>query len=186
MKHAPLALASLTLALAPTPTLNATPAPDVLMEGTRAVKHEIVIEDSPLFAQFDWYVANSTGLGAAPARVHAGEPFSFSSKYESKLYALEPGVPCPARIADLNATARAIADFPVRELHSVSLGSPVESLTTRLRFERGEDAVARLVVVDDEYVLDRATVAIVAAGLAVGVVGLAVLARRTARTKAAA
>ena len=159
-------------------------APDVLMPGTRSVRHELVIEDSPLFAQYDIYVCPVVGFGSS-ARIEPGAPFRFSSKYGSRIWALAPGAEAPRRREEFAAVALASGDIPVGEVHAVPVTSPLTAVTTLLRIDGVENGVLRLAVVDEDTEYNVLGLAAAAAGVVLGIGGLVLIARRRRRAGAA-
>jgi hypothetical protein len=162
----------------------ALPVPDVLMPGFRRVEHVLVVEASPHFDRLDFYAAPSQGF-SGHARIAPGEPFSFSSKYGTRIHALAKGAAFPEvraapseQRAALAAVAVASGDIPVQQVASVPLLSPIEHVRTDLRIVAVEDGAIRLEVVAEHEDWDPYVTTIVALCLAAGVAGLYVLARR--------
>jgi hypothetical protein len=120
---------------------------DLLQPGHREVVHELVMEPSPHFESFDIVAFPVRGFGGH-TRVLADQPFEFSSKYGTRIYALQPGAEVPDDREALHALAQASGDLPVSEVSSVALTSPVESVLTRLRIESIADGALRLQVVE--------------------------------------
>jgi hypothetical protein len=118
--------------------LAAALPPDVILPGERAVRHELVLEDGPLFSQYRFVASPSAGLGGV-AQIMPGQPFSFSSKYGTKIWALPLDVPLPKDAPGRGEGARgwptgAIEGrIPIAEVRSVPLASRVHRLITTLR-----------------------------------------------------
>lgn len=158
-------------------------APDVLPPGYRPVAHELVLEASPHFAEHDFFAAPTAGFGGC-TRVVPGEPFRFSSKYGTRLYALAKGATCPegyrpsAGTAAAAEVALASGDIPVQETGSVRAISPVEHVRTTLRIASVADGAIRLEVVDERTDWDPAVAWAVGLAFAFGAGGILVLVRR--------
>jgi hypothetical protein len=121
-----------TLALLGLAVIGASPLrADVIPPGHKPVEHVVVISEA---------LANGEVLAAAPTRgfhgiqtVVPGEPFSFSSKYGTRLYALPADQPVPGDVAAVRAAALASSDIPVSEVTSVPLADPLARVVTTLR-----------------------------------------------------
>lgn len=166
--------------------------PDLLMPGHRLIEHQLVIADSPHFAEHDFYAAPVLGF-AGHARVLPGQPFAFSSKYGTRIHALAKGAEFPEvraappeQRAALAAVELASGDIPVQEVHSVPALSPVERVRTDLRIVSVADGSIRLEVVREHEDWDASVTAVAGLCLAGGIAGLWWLARRRARARAAA
>lgn len=158
---------------------------DVLMEGTRPVRHELVLEPSPHFEQHDFVAAPVRGFGGL-TRIQPGVPFTFSSKYGTRIFAVEPGAECPEGYdvpegPEVARIARASGAIPLAQVASVPVGSTLESLTTRLRIASIADGVLELVVVETERERDRGLIAWYVLLPTVGLLGLGWLVRRKRR-----
>jgi len=115
------------------PALVCLPAQaDVLMPGTRSVRHELVVESSPALQGVTLVATPLHGFRAGDPIV-PGQPFPFSTKYGTRLYAFAPGVAIPQDREALEASALASTDLPVIEETAVPLVSPVTRVLTRLR-----------------------------------------------------
>lgn len=123
-------------------------APDMLLPGHTATKHELVLT---------WDDAVRERFVASPGRrLHGsrlltrGEPFPFSSKYGTRIYA----VPADAVLPDAKATLREStwpsAAIPVREVASVRNGYPVTRVLTTLRVAAVRDDGLELEVIDEQ------------------------------------
>lgn len=159
------------------------PPPDVLPDGWRPVPHELVIEDSPHFARHDFHAAPTRGF-AGSTRIAPGVPFSFSSKYGTRVYALPRGAAFPERLGDDLSIALASGDIPVTERGSVPVTAPTQGVLTHLRIAEISDGVIRLEVVAWRIDRDPRLIGIVGAGAALGLAGLALLVRRRRRRAA--
>jgi hypothetical protein len=174
------------IALLCLPLLAAAPAAaDVLAPGTRPVRHELVLEHSPHFSEHDFVAAPVRGFGGC-TRIVPGVPFTFSSKYGTRIFAIEPGADCPEEHEGpegpaVQRIARASGEIPVTEVSSVPVTSTVQGLTTRLVIAKISDGVIRLEVVERETARNRSLVAWLALTFGIGLVGMAWMARRTRR-----
>lgn len=157
--------------------------------GHKDVRHELVL-DWPI--DRDWrFVASPThGFHGAHA-VQRGQPFAFSSKYGTRIYALPADAPLPAareRIADV---AWPQTGIPVAEVRSVPSGHPLARVVTTLRVVGVDAGTIRLERVGEVRYdaagrelgdLDWLPLAVLAAGGACWLFGLA----RHSRTAATA
>lgn len=164
---------------------NPAPPPDVLPVGSKGVRHELVLERSPHFSEHDFFAAPVRGFGGC-VRIVPGEPFTFSSKYRTRIYALALGSTCPDTFEpgqgpSVAALALASGDIPVAEVNSVHLASPTRGLTTRLRIAAVSDSGIQLEVLETLVERDMPVIALVGTGLVIGVLGLVVLGRRRRR-----
>ncbi len=180
--------ARIRLAFMASIALAAPAAADVLLPGTRPVRHELVLEPSPHFAEHDFVAAPVRGFGGF-TRIEPGVPFTFSSKYGTRLYAIEPGAECPEGYDPphgpaLARIARASGPIPLAQVASVPLSSTLESLTTRLRIRSIADGVLELEVVDTERERDRGLIAWYVLLPIAGLLGLGWLVRRRPRKAA--
>ncbi len=161
----------------------APPEPDVVLPGFRPVAHELVLEASPHFAEFDFFAAPTAGFGGC-TRIVPGEPFQFSSKYRTRIYALPKGATCPEGYRPASGTtaaaevALASGDIPVQDTGSVPAISPVEHVSTTLRIASVADGAIRLEVVDEDVDWDPRVAWVVGLAFAVGAGGILVLVRR--------
>ncbi len=158
---------------------------DVIPAGHKPVEHVLVLSEA---------LANGEILLAAPMRgfhgvqtVVPGEPFSFSSKYGTRLYALPAGAAIPDDLEALRAAAIAAADIPVTQVTSVSLLDPLASIVTTLRVTRTPEGGLSVQVLDEERVqIVREHLLSILVGLGavecVGLVGIVWLVRRRARS----
>lgn len=125
----------------------ASPRPDILPPGQRAVQHELVVEAADGAALPALLAFPTQGFGQA-MRVMPMEPFGFSSKYGTRLYVLEPGEALPRKVDALWAERHRSAAIPVREITGVAMGSPVTRVRTTLRASATADGRLQLAVRD--------------------------------------
>ena len=111
--------------------LAATTAPDILPPGHKDVRHELVLEWGDDCAQHV-FVASPTAGFHGHHEIRRGEPFTFSSKYGTRIYAapVDAHLPPRERVQD---TAWPSADVPVREVRSIASGHPLARVETTLR-----------------------------------------------------
>jgi hypothetical protein len=157
---------------------------DVLLPGTRPVSHQLVIEPSELWAGRRIVAFPVRGFGGAHL-VEPGRPFDFSSKYGTRLYVAVESEPVPESVDRDWAAGRLAAEIPVREIASVPLTSPLESLVTTLRILRLDGAHFELAVVDQTEQYDPSLVAVLCALALLAASGLVYAIRRRRRTAAA-
>lgn len=174
-----------TLALLGFAVIGALPLrADVIPTGHKPVEHLLVLSEA---------LANGEVLAAAPTRgfhgvqtVVPGAPFSFSSKYGTRLYALPAGAAMPDDLEALRAAAIASADIPVTQVTSVSLLDPLTSIVTTLRVTLTPEGGLSIQVLDEERILvvhERLLSILAVLGVVgcVGLVGIVLLARKRAR-----
>lgn len=122
-----------TVCLAP-----AMAAADLVPPGHKNVRHELVFEDSELFARHRIVAAPIAGFKGV-ARVEPGVPFSFSTKYGTRLYVLPEDV-TEVEAFDRDAFAEWIHCLPPRsEMRTVVMTSPVARAETVLRLVSVDD-----------------------------------------------
>lgn len=117
-----------------------TPVPDVIAPGRHGVKHEMVVEPSEALGGGTLVCWVASGIGGPDSTVVPGEPFRFSSKYDSRLYLLPEGVD-PSEVT--RPTASAPLDYPSAppprgEIHDLPNANPVHAALTTIRL-RGVD-----------------------------------------------
>ena len=122
-------------------------------------------------------------------RIVPGVPFSFSSKYGTRLYAIEPGAECPEGYEppDGPAVARiahASGEIPLAQVASVPLTSTLAGLTTHLRIGSIDAGRIELVIVDTVTERESGTALWLALVPAVGLFGLLWLRLRKRRKEA--
>lgn len=105
--------------------------PDLLLPGHTTVRHELALT---------WDDSVTTRFVASPGhRMHGhrlltrGEPFPFSSKYGTRLYAVPADAEWPDAKVSLRDSPWPSAAIPVRELAAVRSGHPVARVLTTLR-----------------------------------------------------
>jgi hypothetical protein len=172
------------------------PVPDVLPDGHRSLTHELELEASPHFAEFELYAWPVAGFGGE-THIVPGEAFRFSSKYGTRIFAFDKGAqfsaaaidwivddPSPAALAEHGV--RAVGAVPVQEQGSAPIGSPVQRVLTRLRVVSVADGEVRLEVVEELVQRDPIALVALAGALSAGVVGLGLLIRARRRAGAVA
>jgi len=166
----------LTLALA------AALAPDLIAPGHKPIQHQLVLEASAHFEQHRFFAEPMRGFHGFH-EIRPGEPFDFSSKYSTRIFALPRDVTLEAG-AKVAPLAVASGDIPVSETSSVVLTSPVERVETRLKFVRVENGVLELAVVSSDEQYSGAMLAAIGGGIALCATGLVLFARRRQRSAA--
>ena len=164
----------LFLVLAP---VTAAPARDVILPGNRNFKHQLVIEDGELFRTHQFVAAPVRGFRGVHLVV-PGEPFSFSSKYGTRIYAVPIGETIPAELDEAWKAAHVAAEIPVAEVASVPLTSPIDSLVTRLEIAELFGAKLQLAVVSEERTWSSTALWVLGASAVLGLGGLALVVRR--------
>ncbi|MFT4649494.1 MAG: hypothetical protein ACI9X4_002734 [Glaciecola sp.] len=114
-----------------------SPLPDITSPGFKKVSHQVAIENPK---DFDgWQVVVATLLGPSHITVaEPGVPFSYSSKYGTRIYALPSGTEVPTSPEGIRVSRVAFEGFlqaspPVSSPSQVSVLSPVTSVLTTIR-----------------------------------------------------
>jgi hypothetical protein len=173
------ALSSVLFALFPC----ALPArADIVLPGTEPVSHRLVIERSEAWDGAQRIVAAPVrGFGGTHV-VEPGVPFSFSTKYGTRLYVVPPSEELPERIDESWSASHLSAAIPVSEVSSAPLASPLESLTTTLTVRALDRDRFELAVVAERSERDPWLLTGLATAFAAGVLGLVLIRRRRSRT----
>ena len=118
-------------------------SPDLILPGHHGVTHELVVETAPDVEDWRLFAAPTAGFGGLHEVVD-GEPFSFSSKYGTRFYAIPDGEQVPEFLApfdrdeepELGARWDAFpsCEPPVSEVRSVPEDDPVQHILTSLRW----------------------------------------------------
>ncbi|MCR9245031.1 MAG: hypothetical protein NXI31_08355 [bacterium] len=120
--------AMLTLLPPPAPT----PIPDVLLPGHKPVQHELVLEWNTAELEHRFVAFPVRGFHGHTV-IEPGQPFSFSSKYGTAIYALPSGAAVPSDRTGFENANWAGTGVPVGEVGSVPIGNPLTRLETVLR-----------------------------------------------------
>ena len=112
--------------------LAATTAPDILPPGHKDVRHELILEWGDDNAQHR-FVASPTAGFHGHVEIRRGEPFTFSSKYGTRIYAAPAGAQLPPAGQRMQEVTWPSADVPVREVQSIASGHPLARVETKLR-----------------------------------------------------
>lgn len=110
-----------------------TPAamPDLMPPGRKQVRHELVLDWGAVPREQRFVASPIRGFHGS-CEIHPGEPFPFSSKYGTRIYAVpsDAAVPPQERIAaDCSWPSAAI---PVREVASTAAGHPLARVESTL------------------------------------------------------
>ncbi len=129
-----------------------SPVPlDVLPPGERAVVHELVLLPSRALNGWTVVAAPSAGFGGRHVVV-PGEPFRFSTKYGTHLYACRVEESVPEQLSLEWMSAHRPTEIPVVETRSVTALSPLQRLTTRIEIDAIGPTRISLHVVDEQRV----------------------------------
>ena len=110
--------------------LAALALPDILPPGHHAVDHKLVVTAGGVPADMRLVAAPARGLHGVHAVV-AGEPFSFSRKYGTRLYLVPAAEPLPKFDAELFGRFAKSSTLP--QIASAPLGSPLHRIVTTWR-----------------------------------------------------
>lgn len=127
-----LTMGAFATTLAVLPTSAPTPIPDVLLPGHKPVQHELVLEWNAAELQHRFVAFPVRGFGGHTV-IEPGQPFSFSSKYGTAIYALPTGTAVPTARQGFQNADWAGTRVPVGEVGSVPIGNPLARLETVLR-----------------------------------------------------
>ena len=120
-----------TFALA---ALLALPAsrPDILPPGQAAVRHELQLTWNDDLSSWRFVASPTRGLRGSTV-IAPGEPFAFSSKYGTRIYAVPTTASVPADSRLLAEGDWPRADIPVGQVWAVPYGHPLQHVITSLR-----------------------------------------------------
>lgn len=128
--------------------LFASPLPDVLAPGTRAIDHELVLEwDEDRFPQ--QFFAHSS-LGPGTQSIEPGEPFSFSGKYGTRIYAVPEGQQLLLEDSRNPDPRWASAAPPVAEVGAVPVASTLQRIETRIAVAGIEESELQLEILGED------------------------------------
>lgn len=158
---------------------------DLVLPGTKPVEHRLVLDPGPHGTEWRFLAFPVRGFGGVE-HVLPEQPFEFSSKYGTRIYAVRPDETVPERPDAEWITKHPVGAIPVSEVHAVGLADPLSSVETRLRVDGVDATAVRLSIVGEER--EHAwppflTWAVPAGGVALGVfLLLCFVRRRSART----
>lgn len=172
--------------------MSAPTQADLIPPGHKGVTHHLVFVDSPALAQHRLVAAPVRGLQGT-TEVVAEQPFSFSSKYGTRLYVIPKDVvPLPEFDRELFSQWPS-AEPPVGEIKSLPLISPVTSIVTTVRLVDVTSGLPVIEVVTHEEFDDNANpiawrsylwrpLVLVPVGIAVLLITIRILRRRRVAT----
>jgi hypothetical protein len=111
--------------------------PDLLPPGGHPVQHELVLDWSGAPEGARFVASPSAGLHGHHV-IARGEPFRFSSKYGTRIFAVPPGASLPPAREALREVDWPSAGVPVTEIGWAARGNPLRSVRTSLRVERAD------------------------------------------------
>jgi hypothetical protein len=157
---------------------------DILPPGHKPVVHEIVLEPGLDVAPWRFVAAPSPGL-AGMTPIVLGEPFRFSSKYGTAIWALPADAELPVRFDRPTMVRFAVCNDLVQEVASVPLTSPLARVRTTYRIAGvSEREVCLELVAEQRFDAAGRELALTALWwpclpiAAIGLIGLRALARR--------
>ncbi|MFT4649495.1 MAG: hypothetical protein ACI9X4_002735 [Glaciecola sp.] len=114
------------------------PLPDITSPGYKKVSHQVAIENPKDFEGWRVFVAETFPVLHPFTEAEPGIPFSFSSKYGTRIYVLPSGNRVPNHAEDWDAIKDTYDNFiqaipPVTSPEQVSVHSPVASVLTTIR-----------------------------------------------------
>ncbi len=116
-------------------------APDVLPPGHKSVRHEMAVEGT-VPAGFRLVASPVRGFGGVH-EVQSGQPFSFSSKYGTRLYLLPLDQPLPSQWSEAWLEQHPHSDT-FAEVASVPAGTPLARVLTTWRIDGVDGQAIRL------------------------------------------
>jgi len=123
--------------------------PDLITPGNKSVRHELSLDVDETFAEWRFLAAPTAGFRGVTT-IEAGQPFRFSSKYGTRIYALPAGEAPPERCTEEWAAGRPQSEPGVGEIGQVSILSPLARVLTRLRVVEVSEGALKLERVGEE------------------------------------
>jgi hypothetical protein len=111
-----------------------TAIPDVILPGHKGVTHELILLWDETDATYRFVAHPVRGLHGH-SEIERGVPFTFSSKYGTKIYAVPATAEFPPDREDVLAVEWPGADVPIAEIRSVSKGSPLAHIESTVQVE---------------------------------------------------
>src|SRR5687767_8384022 len=105
--------------------------PDVLPPGRSAVRHELKLTWNDALAGWRFVASPTRGLHGC-TEIAPGEPFPFSSKYMTRIYAVPTAAPLPADAELLASSDWPRGAIPVGQVWAVPAGHPLQHVITSL------------------------------------------------------
>lgn len=154
---------------------------DVLMPGRRGYSNKLVIEPSPELATWKLVCCGTHGHGPATIPIVPGEPFTFGSKWDTRIFVVPPNESLPTMLSMEWLAAHMSVEPPVDSPESVPYYWPAESTVTTLRIQQLDEHALVFEVVRQKTTYSYPQLALwigVGALFVGGVVGLFLLRRR--------
>ena len=121
---------------------------DLIPPGHKSIKHELVFLDSPLLREHRLIAAPVRGFGGF-AEVKADQPFYFSTKYGTKIYAVPKDFEPPESYTHGEALPFPNSEPPTHSLTSVSILRKTNRIVTRCRLTAITDQSLEIEVVEE-------------------------------------
>ena len=113
----------------------AAPVPDILPPGHKGVSHELILEWGDDVGS-QRFIAYPTRGFHVPHEIDRGRPFSFSSKYRTRIYAIPTDAEFPTEREQALEVPWPNAAVPVGEIRSIAAGNPLARAETTVRVLR--------------------------------------------------
>ena len=114
---------------------------DLIPPGNKGVSHKLVFVDSPLLESHRLIATPTRGFGGHE-EVRANRPFSFSSKYGTRLYVVPKDFEPPSKVMFNDPLPFPFCEVPVSCTTYVPVLSPVASLRSTCKLVAvGEDSI---------------------------------------------
>jgi hypothetical protein len=124
---------------------------DLIPPGQRPIVHELVLAEGPAWEDWGFLASPVRGFGGVTV-IRPGEPFRFSGKYGTRIYAYRAGEAPPAELTDAWKAEHPSARPPVEHVGFVALTSPLTRLEHTLAVEAVAPDALRLAVVEQHRV----------------------------------
>lgn len=106
--------------------------PDVIPPGHKGVTHELVMQWAEDLGEHSFVAYPVRGFHGHHVIVQ-GEPFGFSGKYGTRIYAVPAGAALPESRDAWQAVTWPASDIPVGEISTVAASHPLARVETQLR-----------------------------------------------------
>lgn len=122
---------------------------DLIPPGNKSVTHKLVFQDSPLLESHRLIAMPTRGFGGHE-EIQAGRPFYFSSKYQTRIYAVPKDYRPPSKRASGEPLPFPTGEIPIASTTYVPLLSPVASLLSTVRLVDVDETTINIELVGHE------------------------------------